>query len=39
MNTLTDEKGKNLEIDEDSILYKWLEKTAKNEVDTFLESE
>jgi hypothetical protein len=39
MNTLTDEKGNNLEIDKDSILYKWLEETAKNEVDTFLESD
>jgi hypothetical protein len=39
MYTLTDEKGNNLEMDEDSILYKWLEETAKNQVDTFLDPE
>ena len=39
IDTLTDEKGNNLEMDEDSILYKWIEETAKNEVDTFLDPE
>jgi len=39
MDTLTDETGNNLEMDEDSILYKWIEETAKNEVDTFLDPE
>ena len=32
-------EGNNLEMDEDSILYKWIEETAKNEVDTFLDAE
>ena len=39
LDTLTDEKGNNLEMDEDSILYKWIEETANNEVDTFLDPE
>jgi hypothetical protein len=39
MDSLTDEKGNNLEMDKDSILYKWLEETANNEVDTFLDAE
>ena len=38
-DSLTDEKGNNLEIGKDSILYKWLEDTANNEVDTFLDPE
>ena len=39
LDSLTDEKGNNLEMDKESILYKWLEATAKNEVDTFLDPE
>ena len=39
MDTLTDEKGNNLEMDKESILYKWLEETAKNKIDTFLDPE
>ena len=39
MDSLTDEKGNNLEMDKDSILYKWLEETANNQVDIFLDAE
>jgi hypothetical protein len=39
LDTLTDETGNNLEMDEESILYKWLVNTANNKVGTFLEPE
>jgi hypothetical protein len=39
LHTLTDETGNNLEMDEDSVLYEWIEEMAKNKVDTFLDPE
>jgi len=39
LDTLADETGNNLEMDEDSVLYEWIEETAKNQVDTFLDPE
>ena len=39
LHTLTDETGNNLEMDEDSVLYEWIEEIAKNKVDTFLDPE
>ena len=37
INTLTDEKGNKIDIDDDSILYKWIEEKSNNTIDTFLE--